>query len=274
MPKGPNYDLDYNYHSHTWRCGHATGTDEAYVKSAIANGFKIYGFSDHVILPNASQPGMRGDYILLDGYINSVRELALKYQDQIAIHLGFEAEWYGDLYRKYYHDLLAEHRVDYLILGQHDFIQGHRFHWYASVDDKDDALDRYVKDLTEGMRSGLFTYVAHPDHFMSYYPRWDDHAIKAAETICQVALEMDLPLEVNMGPSRWGRKNAPGEEIRVAYPFPQFWDVVARYGCKVILGVDDHDPSELTNSPYDWVFAFIKNHHLNYISRVCFPVIS
>jgi histidinol-phosphatase (PHP family) len=60
MPKGPNYDLDYNYHSHTWRCGHATGTDEAYVKSAIANGFKIYGFSDHVILPNASQPGMRG----------------------------------------------------------------------------------------------------------------------------------------------------------------------------------------------------------------------
>jgi hypothetical protein len=28
MPKGPNYELDYNYHSHTWRCGHATGTDE------------------------------------------------------------------------------------------------------------------------------------------------------------------------------------------------------------------------------------------------------
>jgi histidinol-phosphatase (PHP family) len=83
------------------------GTDEAYVKSAIANGFKIYGFSDHVILPNASQPGMRGRLILLDGYINSVRELAAKYQDQITIYLGFEAEWYGDLYRKYYHDLLA-----------------------------------------------------------------------------------------------------------------------------------------------------------------------
>ena len=36
-----------NYHTHTFRCHHALGTDEDYVTSAIANGIQILGFSDH-----------------------------------------------------------------------------------------------------------------------------------------------------------------------------------------------------------------------------------
>ena len=30
--------MDYNYHTHTSRCGHATGSDEEYVKRAIEQG--------------------------------------------------------------------------------------------------------------------------------------------------------------------------------------------------------------------------------------------
>ena len=37
----------FNYHSHTSRCGHAVGTDEEYVKAAIAAGYQKMGFSDH-----------------------------------------------------------------------------------------------------------------------------------------------------------------------------------------------------------------------------------
>jgi histidinol-phosphatase (PHP family) len=264
---------DYCYHSHTARCGHAVGTDEAYVRSAIANGYKIYGVSDHVFLPGMEQPGMRGSALLLDEYCSSIRNLAAKYQDQITLYLGFEAEWYGDLYQPYYHDLLASHKIDYLLLGQHCFIEEGRFHWYASVPSPDAALDRYLKDLIAGMKSGLFTYVAHPDHFMSYYPEWNAHALAAAKAICETALACHLPLEVNLGPSRWGRKNKPGEPIQVAYPYPAFWDVVASYGCDVILGVDDHDPRELQDSPFDWAFDFIKSHHLHCINRVTFAKI-
>ncbi len=36
-----------NYHTHTMRCHHAIGSDEDYVKSAIAAGFDELGFSDH-----------------------------------------------------------------------------------------------------------------------------------------------------------------------------------------------------------------------------------
>ena len=40
-----------NYHTHTARCGHATGTGEDYVLAAIEQGFDELGFSDHVPWP-------------------------------------------------------------------------------------------------------------------------------------------------------------------------------------------------------------------------------
>ena len=36
-----------NYHTHTTRCHHATGSDEDYVLSAIKGGYQELGFSDH-----------------------------------------------------------------------------------------------------------------------------------------------------------------------------------------------------------------------------------
>ena len=35
-----------NYHTHTWRCRHADGTEREYVERAIEGGLKILGFSD------------------------------------------------------------------------------------------------------------------------------------------------------------------------------------------------------------------------------------
>ena len=36
-----------NFHTHTARCLHATGTDEDYVKAALHSGYTLLGFSDH-----------------------------------------------------------------------------------------------------------------------------------------------------------------------------------------------------------------------------------
>ena len=40
-----------NFHTHTFRCGHAVGNEEAMVKSAIEEGIEVLGFSEHVPLP-------------------------------------------------------------------------------------------------------------------------------------------------------------------------------------------------------------------------------
>ena len=36
-----------NFHTHTYRCHHASGTDREYVESAIRAGVKVLGFADH-----------------------------------------------------------------------------------------------------------------------------------------------------------------------------------------------------------------------------------
>ena len=72
--------LDYNLHSHTSRCGHASGLDEEYVLKAIQCGFKVMGFSDHVMLPGHPQERIRGPHSELKSYIESVRHLQKKYK--------------------------------------------------------------------------------------------------------------------------------------------------------------------------------------------------
>ena len=36
-----------NYHTHTYRCGHAVGHESQYAEQAAEKGLKILGFSDH-----------------------------------------------------------------------------------------------------------------------------------------------------------------------------------------------------------------------------------
>ena len=72
-------EIDYCYHTHTSRCGHAYGSDEDYVLKAIELGYKELGFSDHIMIPGIAQPGIRGDFSLLEDYIKSVLYLKEKY---------------------------------------------------------------------------------------------------------------------------------------------------------------------------------------------------
>ena len=34
-----------NYHTHTARCRHATGTEEAYIQTALRSGYTVLGLS-------------------------------------------------------------------------------------------------------------------------------------------------------------------------------------------------------------------------------------
>ena len=40
------------YHTHTYRCGHAIGTELDYLNSALENKLNILGFSDHAPQPD------------------------------------------------------------------------------------------------------------------------------------------------------------------------------------------------------------------------------
>ena len=79
-----------NYHTHTSRCHHATGSDEDYVLSAIKGGYEILGFSDHTPWPYASGFVSRTRMLPseLEGYVQSLRTLKEQYEGQLDIKIG------------------------------------------------------------------------------------------------------------------------------------------------------------------------------------------
>lgn len=225
-----------NYHTHTPRCKHAEGTEEAYVRCAIDAGLQTLGFSDHTPYP------FPPDYIStfrmgveeLPGYADAVRTVKKQFSGQIEIRLGVEAEFYP----KYFADmvsLLKDNGVEYMILGQH-LLGNEAGEAYLGIPHDEAGLERYCDQSIEAMYTGLFTYFAHPDlvNFMG-----DPHIYRRhMRRICRAAKECGMPLEINLLGLSSGRH----------YPNPLLWELAAEEDCPVILGVDAHHPHHLLNT--------------------------
>ena len=254
--------LHYCYHTHTARCGHATGEDEEYVKSAIKLGIKRLGFSDHIILPAGfEQPTIRGSYDLLDDYISSIKSLKEKYKNDIEILVGFEAEYYPEMV-EYYKYLLRE-KVDYLILGQHCYIENGKFCWYFFKYSEECKIEKYTDDIIEGLRSGLFKYLCHPDLFMSSYDEWSEKLESCSRRILSTCEELDIPIELNLCGMR--RKNY--NDHSRSYPIGYFFDLVEDYHVRVVLGVDAHDPIHFSQEEVDRGLEFAKKHNITLVDE-------
>lgn len=230
--------MDYNYHTHTDRCGHALGEDEQYVKAAIEAGFKVLGFSDHVPFKEVHHPSERMDYAQMEGYLESINALKAKYADKIEIKVGFELEYFPE-FKDYYQSLLKH--CDYLICGQHNkTLDAYSYDLYA--DDEDVII--YANQVKAAMESGLVSFIAHPDYFMLGRNRWSDACAQAARIIAEAAERNNVPLEINLNGLRYGKKLYGDLEV-YPYPFPSFWQEVAQYNVKCIYSFDAHRPTTL-----------------------------
>ena len=254
--------LLYNMHTHTSRCGHATGTDEEYVKNAIKAGFKVLGFSDHAFFPNVVHKGMRGNYEELDDYISSVLKLKKKYHKKIDIKLGFEIE-YQENYYGFYRYLLQEKGFDFLILGQHvTYSMEGKPNFYFNGKDDIEGIRRYKDDLIKGMETGLFLYVCHPDLFMSHVTKITPEIESICDEICKASARLNIPLEVNLGGMRYANLLS---EIKGTQPYPNyyFWQFAKKNNCKCVIGIDAHNPKELLEEDkINFAYKFIEKNGL------------
>ncbi len=218
-----------NYHNHTFRCHHATGTEREYIERALAAGFTEIGFSDHTPMP------FEGDYYsnfrmrfdALRDYCDTLSALKEEYKDRIIVHIGLEAEYYPRLFPTLI-ERLRDYPISYLILGQH-FIENEFDGVYSGEATSDlRVLTRYVDQVIDGMETGCFSYVAHPD--LLHYT--GDSAILRCEMVrlAHRAKELDIPLEVNFL-GIWNERH---------YPSKAFFEALGEVKPKVIFGCDAH----------------------------------
>lgn len=246
-----------NYHTHTWRCNHATGAEEEYVQAAIDSGMKILGFSDHTpyCFPGDYCSRFRMRKELLPDYAQTIRSLQKQYAGRIEVHLGVECEYYPKFFNETL-NLLRDNGVEYLLLGQH-FIGNEIDGTYSGLPADEDTLKRYCHQCMDAMNTGLFSYFAHPDliHFVG-----DDRIfLNQMRQVCREAKSCGMALEINMEGMRSGKW----------YPGPLFLEAAGEEGCTMVIGCDAHTAEALKE--YDAqarAYEMAREHGLTVVETV------
>lgn len=220
-----------NYHTHTPRCNHAVGAEREYAVEAQKAGLKILGFSDHspYLYPDGFVSGLRMRPEMLADYARCVRQVQQEFAGTLEVHLGVEMEYFPGIFTETI-AMLRDAGVEYLLLGQHflgDEI-GEPYTGFATENVSD--LDRYCRQAMDGMQTGLFTYLAHPD--LIRYEGDEKIYRERMRRLCREAKSCGMPLEWNL----------LGQATNRHYPALRFWELAAEEGCQCILGRDAHDP--------------------------------
>lgn len=259
--------MTYNFHTHTYHCHHASGTPEEYVLRAIRNGITEMGFSDHFPweFENGFQNSARVPLAEVPTYLSEIRELQEKYKDKVKIHIGFEMEYYTECFEKMKKKAI-EYGAEYLLLGEHYAYPENRADSFphASRATTDENYLAFHTDRTiEGMKTGCFTYVAHPD-VLNFVGDKQLH-YQAMRRICLASAELSIPLEINFLGIRDGRY----------YPCENFLKAAAETGAPITLGFDAHTvESAYDEESLSIAKKMIKDFGLNYIGKpVLRPII-
>lgn len=238
----------FNYHSHTYRCGHADFNmkDEDYIKEYIKMGFKKMAFTDHCPQKNEidKRPNIRMKYEERKEYLKSIEDLKEKYKDEIEIYSGYEVEY---LPGEENNLLELKKETDKLILGQHFVYDDNKELKIFWVDEfSNEELIRYADYIDKAMKLNIPDIIAHPDIYMLSRNNFGETEEKVANMICKSAEKYDIPLEINL--CKLFNKtyiDLPIEEqrkklVNVKYPCKEFWNIAKNYDIKVLYGIDAH----------------------------------
>ena len=238
--------LTKNYHTHTFRCQHASGEVADYCESALERGLTVLGISDHAALPDDRWPGIRMDFEELPNYCAVIDDANERFP-ALTVLKGMECE-FADEYHGYYQDtLLGELEFDYLIGAAHFFpMDGEWIGSYGGTDSTA-ALKAYAAYFIKSMESGLFAFMAHPDLFGNCYLRWDANAISASKDIFAAAAVLQVPLEINGYGLRKPCIDTPDGERRM-YPWLPFWELASEYDVTAIVNSDAHHPRDVASN--------------------------
>lgn len=233
-----------DYHTHSYRCGHASGTVEEYVDRAVELGLKEIGLSDHFFfyfLPREKRdPRWAMAEADFPAHYDEMCEVRGSMRDTINVRVGVEVDYvpgHGeDLSRA-----LAPYEFDYILGGIH-FLDGWMIDDAAEAErfDGADLVDiyrRYYQSMQQGVRERAFDVVAHfdlPKKFGSTAPEATRGIV--AETLDCIR-DHGVAIEVSTAGLR--------KPVREMYPAVDVLREIRARHIPIVLSSDAHDPSEV-----------------------------
>lgn len=233
-------------HTHTFRCGHAVGHEEAYVKQALALGLSAVAITDHIpfywLPPEAHDPTLAMPPEELPGYVESVLALKEKYRGSIEVLLGIEAD-YVEGHEETLAELLQRYPFD-VVLGSVHWLDGFWVDAPASLQLYKEGPARvsaiwqaYWQKLEKAIRSQLFDVMAHLDlpKKFGFFPekRFFELETKVVEALVATGTAVEV--------STAGRRKPVGED----YPSQSLLQRLVAAGIPLVLSSDAHAPEEV-----------------------------
>jgi histidinol-phosphatase (PHP family) len=228
-----------DYHMHTARCGHASGTMRDYVERALELSLCEIGFADHLPLLTGYDPSVTMSMEDLEDYVGEVEMLRSEYKG-MTIKLGIEADYLPG-YEDETARLLAAYDFDY-VLGSIHFIDGWGFDDSRYLDGYkklgiDEVYRGYYRLVAEAVSTGLFDIVGHLDLVKKYNFKPEGiSASFAADAIKKIA-NAGMSIELNTA----GLRKPVGE----IYPTLDILKMCHETGVSITFGSDAHAPDEV-----------------------------
>jgi histidinol-phosphatase (PHP family) len=236
--------VKFDLHTHHDRCGHARGSIQEYIETAIDKGLSVIGISDHTPyfsyeedhpFPHITMP--KSEFPL---YVVEVLKLKQSYAGKIDVLLGIEADFFPEEvnnYRPYF----DRYPFDYIIGSVHH-VEGvsifNKKRWEGlSNKEKIRTKETYYSLIEQSAKSGMFQILGHIDAMKGFYPEFSSIQSKAVEQTLKVIGECNIAIEINTS----GKTKYVGGW----YPADDILELALHHGVKVTFGSDAHDPDRV-----------------------------
>ena len=228
-------------HNHTTLCNHAEDTMEEYILRAIEQKIDIFGFADHASM--TYDPKYRMDISKKSFYENEVKNLQIKYKNQIEILLAYEVDFMQN--KSLMLKEVLESNVDYLI-GSIHFLQNKNELWgfdnpefigvYKSKNIDDIWID-YFEAIKQMANSNLFNIVGHLDliKVFKFLPKKDIKLL--ALDALKAIKKSGMVLEINSAGLR--------KPINQTYPSKDLLELSYELDIPITFSSDAHSISQV-----------------------------
>jgi len=227
--------MSVDLHNHTILCNHATGSVEEYVKKAIEEKIKYFGFSDHA--PMNYDPKYRMSFKQMNEYENSILHVKKKYEKNLHVLLSYEV----DFLEGYIDERVLKAKVDYLIGSVH-FIGKWGFdnpEFIGEYKNKDinKIWEEYFEAIENLAKSRLFDIVGHIDliKVFNFLPTKDIREI--AKGAIKEIKKANMVVEINAAGYR--------KPVKEAYPSSDILEMLAQNDIPITFCSDAHAPEQI-----------------------------
>ncbi len=257
-----------NLHTHSSFCD-GKNTAEEMVQSAIARGISVLGFSGHCMYPLNPEFYTPVDHLWhmpserIADYTAEIRRLAHKYEGQIKLLLGFEADYFcSTRYGNAIPDKAAYARFepDYLIGSVHFINASDEEFGFYTVDNKAECVEQalntfykkadntidgkaavcdYFEAERQMLKRGNFEIMGHPDLIrlrngaLNFFDEKDEWYKEQLRLTAKEAAAAGVIAEINTGAVARGLMSE-------LYPSLQFLEYLKAAGVPVCINTDSH----------------------------------